>query len=33
MKFTATITIALKPGMLDPEARAIQQALLSLIHI
>jgi len=30
MKFTATITIALKPGMLDPEARAIQQALNSI---
>ncbi|ACL16329.1 phosphoribosylformylglycinamidine synthase subunit PurS [Methanosphaerula palustris] len=32
MKFTATITIALKPGMLDPEARAIQQALGSIGH-
>jgi len=30
MKFTATVTIALKPGMLDPEARAIQQALNSI---
>jgi phosphoribosylformylglycinamidine synthase subunit PurS len=30
MKFTATVTITLKPGILDPEARAIQQALCSI---
>ncbi len=30
MKYDATITIALKEGMLDPEARAIQHALAAL---
>jgi len=30
MKYTAKITIALKEGMLDPEARAIQHALANL---
>jgi phosphoribosylformylglycinamidine synthase PurS subunit len=30
MSFTAKITISLKEGMLDPEARAIQHALSNL---
>ncbi len=30
MKYDVTITIALKEGMLDPEARAIQHALANL---
>ena len=30
MKFDVTITIALKEGMLNPEARAIQHALANL---
>ena len=30
MKVFVTITISLKEGMLDPEARAIQQALANL---
>ncbi|CVK31906.1 phosphoribosylformylglycinamidine synthase subunit PurS [Methanoculleus bourgensis] len=30
MKFDVTITIALKEGMLDPEARAIRHALANL---
>ncbi|MBT8507515.1 phosphoribosylformylglycinamidine synthase [Methanomicrobiaceae archaeon CYW5] len=30
MSFTANITISLKEGMLDPEARAIQHALSNL---
>ncbi|KUG19393.1 phosphoribosylformylglycinamidine synthase, purS subunit [hydrocarbon metagenome] len=30
MKFDVTITISLKEGMLDPEARAIQHALANL---
>jgi phosphoribosylformylglycinamidine synthase len=30
MKYTAKITIALKEGMLNPEARAIQHALANL---
>jgi phosphoribosylformylglycinamidine synthase PurS subunit len=30
MKYTAKITIALKDGMLNPEARAIQHALANL---
>jgi phosphoribosylformylglycinamidine synthase subunit PurS len=30
MKFNVTITIALREGMLDPEARAIQHALANL---
>jgi phosphoribosylformylglycinamidine synthase subunit PurS len=30
MKYNVTITIALKAGMLDPEARAIQHALSNL---
>ncbi len=30
MRFDVTITIALKEGMLDPEARAIQNALAHL---
>jgi phosphoribosylformylglycinamidine synthase len=30
MKFTVTIKIALKEGMLDPEARAMQNALANL---
>ncbi len=30
MKVPVTITISLKEGMLDPEARAIQQALANL---
>ena len=30
MKFDVTITIALKEGMLDPEARAIRHALADL---
>jgi phosphoribosylformylglycinamidine synthase subunit PurS len=30
MKFDVTITIALREGMLDPEARAIQHALANL---
>lgn len=30
MRFTVTITIALKEGMLDPEAEAIRHALANL---
>jgi phosphoribosylformylglycinamidine synthase PurS subunit len=30
MKFTAKVTIGLKEGMLDPEARAIQHALANI---
>lgn len=30
MNYTVTITIALKEGMLDPEARAIRHALANL---
>ncbi len=30
MKYTVTITIRLKEGMLNPEARAIQHALKNL---
>ena len=30
MKFTATVTIGLKEGMLDPEASAIRDALQNL---
>ena len=30
MKYTVTITIRLKEGMLNPEARAIQHALNNL---